>query len=475
MNRNNRNGHNQTESMQKSVRECAHRHLFHAMPPQGWMNDPNGFVYFSGRYHLFYQYNPFAPKWDLMHWGHCQSDDLIHWSHLPPALVPDRRYDASGCYSGSSIVHDGRLYMFYTGVDTAGRQTQCLAVSDDGRKFCKHKNNPLIPRPPGTVNPKQFRDPCVFKHGKQFYMIVGAESKDRRGQAIVYKSADLLDWAYLNTITAGDDPLGYMWECPNLFFLDGRAILILSPQGIKGKPLFNNSHDSGYFIGSFNGDTGAYTHGEFRKLDMGFDFYAPQTAAVAGGRHILMAWMSTWATPAPTAACGWAGSMALPRDVRLKDGKLLFHTVPEALRFMKPVITVEDVRSGALLPLQASAGRLEIVSEHKDFTVFLFCSADGQEYTSLSYRAETRSLCLDLSRSGEAARGTRSVTLRQTEDLHLDVYLDRSSVEVFLNEGDQVMTARVFPHRESDGIRFAGSAVFHSFSLWEFAADLKNE
>ena len=471
MNRNNRKEPVNTASMHRQARGCAYRHLYHMMPPQGWMNDPNGFVYWRGQYHLFYQYYPDAPRWDLMHWGHCVSEDLIHWRHLPVALAPDRPYDANGCFSGSSIVHEDKLYLFYTGNDARGRQTQCMAVSGDGVRFEKYKRNPVVAHPPGSVNPLQFRDPCVFRRDNRFFMIVGAESTARRGQAIVYVSDTLKDWAYLHSLVSEDASMGYMWECPDLFFLEDQAVLMLSPQGITGRPQFNTNHDSGYFAGKFDAETGAFTHGPFQKLDDGFDFYAPQTAENGAGQCIMAAWMSNWATPTPTAAHQWAGSMILPREVRLSGGKLHFRPVRDIGRYLSLVTTASDVACDTLLPLQGAACRLEILSESADFTVRLFCAPDETEYTALSYNAKRRKLTLDLSKSGEDARGTRSLTLGDVpETLRLDIYLDRSSIEVFIGDGEHVMTARVFPRAYADGIRFAGGAVFRRISLWEFAA-----
>jgi len=468
MNRINPDGQNNIASMRKAAQACAHRHLFHMMPPQGWTNDPNGFVYYSGSYHLFYQHNPYAAQFGIIHWGHAKSADLVRWEPLPVALAPDQPYDAGGCFSGSSVVHNGKLYVFYTGNDKDSIQTQCLAISEDGLHFQKYENNPVIAAPPEAVKPTQFRDPCVFRRGERFYMVVGAENKGCRGQVIVYISDDLLNWSYLNTITAGDDTLGYMWECPNLFFQDDRAVLILSPQGITGYPQFNSSHDSGYFVGHFDEATGAFTHGGFHKLDPGFDFYAPQIAANIPDRSVITAWMSTWETPAPTSAHHWAGSMILPREVRVKGDRLLFAPVREIEKYLKPVIAVGAVSGGELPPLEAAAGRLRVSAENKDFTIRLFCSADGREYTEISYSADICAINLDLSHSGEAARGTRSVTLEYAPDI-LDIYLDRSSVEVFINGGEYVMTARVFPHQGSSGIRILGEAVFQNVSLWGFA------
>lgn len=445
-----------------------YRHTCHMMPPRGWMNDPNGFVCYRGQYHLFYQHNPYAPEFGLIHWGHCVSNDLIRWTPLPAALAPDRPYDASGCFSGSAIEHDGKLYVFYTGNAPDGRQTQCLAVSADGVHFSKHEANPVIASPPASIKPNQFRDPCVFRLENRFFMLVGAEGKNGRGQALVYVSDNLLDWAYLHAISAETDAMGNMWECPNLIFVDGRAVLLLSPQGMAGNPPFNPKGDTGYFVGRFDPATGAYTHGAFHKLDFGFDLYATQTTADASGRALLSAWMSTWETPAPTAAHGWAGSLILPREMHVQGDALVFQPARELARYQTPVTTVTDVPCAALPPLRGKACRLAVLAEPRDFCIQLFRKANGQSYTALRYDAQTHTLTLDLSHSGACARGVRRLTLPKAPDaLALDIYLDHSSVEIFVQNGACVMTARVFPTPEADEITLSGDAFLRRLSLWK--------
>ena len=468
MNRNNRNNPTETDGMREAVRACTNRHAYHMMPRQGWMNDPNGFVLFKGQYHLFYQHYPYAPQWGLMHWGHCVSDDLIRWRYLPIALSPDHSYDDNGCFSGSAIVHNGELYVFYTGNAADGRQTQCLATSADGVHFHKYPANPIVASPPEDVNPDQFRDPCVFRRGNRFFMIVGAQSKNHQGQAIVYGSDNLLEWTWLHTISSGTH-LGYMWECPNMCFLRDDAVLMLSIQGAIDLPSFNSDHDAGYLIGRFDADTGAYEHGAFHRLDDGFDFYASQTMTDGLGRCVMTAWMSTWATPAPTVACQWAGSMILPRELRLQNGMLAFQPVEEIRRYLSPVVSVTDTKCGDLLPLQGKSCRIEILAENNDFSMRLFSSPDGREYTKLSYDSRRHTVSLDLSQSGDVPRGMCSAALPAAPDtVWLDIYLDRSSIEVFIGGGEQAMTARVFPGEASDGVLFFGDALFRRLSLWEF-------
>jgi len=441
------------------------------MPPGGWMNDPNGFIFFDGRYHLFYQYNPYAPQWGLMYWGHSVSDDLVRWRHLPAALSPDQPYDCNGCFSGTAAVREGMLYLFYTGNAMDGRQTQCVAVSRDGVRFRKYEGNPVISRPPDTGKPNHFRDPGVFRRDGRYYMVVGNSSRQhRQGRAILYGSDDLLRWAYVGTIAADGESVGYMWECPSLFSLGGSDVLMLSPQGVNADPACQPGYNSGYFVGRLDVRTGAYAHGSFRLLDHGFDFYAPQTTLDASGRRLMVAWMNIWDTPMPTARCQWAGSMTLPRVLSLENGAVRSRPVQEIERYRKPLFCALNVRVSQLPPLRGRACELLVQVAALDtdvLTLLLFCSADGKEYTALTYDRRTRRLLLDREHSGEGVGGTRSVTPEgSAEALELRIFLDRSSVEVFVNDGAYVMTARVYPQASSDRITLRGEGKLRRFELW---------
>lgn len=169
----------------KKIRKIDHdvlRPTFHFNAPVGWINDPNGLIYYKNYYQLYYQYNPYAPHWDSMHWGHARSKDGIHWQDMPVAMKPDHEYDKSGVFSGSAIEKGGKLYVIYTGhVDENGKavETQCVAVSDDGVDFKKYKNNPVmtIADLPGEVDESNFRDPKVFEHDGKYYCVIAAADR----------------------------------------------------------------------------------------------------------------------------------------------------------------------------------------------------------------------------------------------------------------------------------------------------------
>ena len=263
---------------------------YHIAAPANWINDPNGFCFYKGEYHLFYQYHPYSSQWGPMHWGHVASKDLADWEHRPIALAPTDEYDKGGCFSGSAIENDGKLYLLYTGhvdLDNSNGgndriETQCLAVSDDGKHFEKVENNPVIKALPGNLNirTEHFRDPKVWKHGDWYYTVVGVQTKEESGQVVVYKSQDLINWEFLNIMATSSvkENLGFMWECPNFAEVNGHEALILSPQGVKSEGnKFLNLHQSGYFLGKMDYSTGIFEReNDFEMLDYGFDFYAPQ-------------------------------------------------------------------------------------------------------------------------------------------------------------------------------------------------------
>ncbi|WP_200984516.1 glycoside hydrolase family 32 protein [Paenibacillus sp. Soil787] len=235
------------------------RPQYHVSPPVNWMNDPNGFCFYKGEYHLFYQHHPYSPYWDDMHWGHVKSVDLVHWTELPIALAPSEEYDRDGCFSGSAIEKDGMLYLMYTGNrwtgtnrDTDFKQVQCLAISLDGITFDIWPCNPVIDRAPeGDIHPHHFRDPKVWKHGGYYYCVLGSRTKEHLGQVLLYRFNDMFNWEFIGVpakVNQGDNR-GYMWECPDLFSLDGHDVLVLSPQGMKPEEdKYHNLHQAGYML-----------------------------------------------------------------------------------------------------------------------------------------------------------------------------------------------------------------------------------
>ena len=322
---------------------------YHVCPEHGWINDPNGFSYFQGYYHLFYQYYPDEPIWGPMHWGHAKSHNLCDWIHLPIALAPDSEYDKNGCFSGTALIEDDEIKLIYTGnliVDLENKkniQVQNIATSNDGINFNKYKYNPVIDTDeiPREASVFDFRDPKIFKNNNKYYVVIGSKSNDNEGQVLFYESYDMKEWNYLSKFSLPN--MGEMWECPDIFEINGKLVMIFSPINKKSENLkFQNSNSNVYIIGEFNYNTGVFKEEYIGELDSGFDFYAPQTLIDGDGRVIMIAWANTWETEQvpKRESLGWNGIMTIPREVTLSNNKLMLTPVSELDTYFKKVYNV---------------------------------------------------------------------------------------------------------------------------------------
>ncbi len=443
--------------------------LYHIAPPAGWVNDPNGFCTFKGEYHFFYQHYPYDVKWGPMHWGHVVSNDLVHWEHLPVALEPNQLYDAGGgCFSGSGIEKDGKLYLMYTGhvdlpvltpegIDRI--ESQNIAVSEDGVHFTKIKENPVLFVPKSDeIHQGDFRDPKVWSHNGKYYSIIGSRTPDATtGQILIFESPNLIDWTFKNIMAQGSENQGNVWECPNFATIDGQDVLIFSPQAVKpeGKK-YLNVHQSVYMLGNFNYNTGIFTHGNFDILDYGFDFYAPQITQTFDGRTVLIGWLDMWENPFPEQADGWSCMMTVPRELHVRKGKLFTTPVKELESLRTSEKSYSNLTINKATKLDSVRGEtgelLATVDTSKNFAIELRSS--GKEKTVLSYDAATRIFKINRDKAGEGAGGEREVQLAPAGEMNLRIFLDRSSIEIFLNNGEAVMSSRVYPKSTSQDIVF---------------------
>ena len=310
---------------------------YHQMPETGWLNDPNGAVQFDGVYHLYHQYVPEDPKGGATHWGHKTSTDMVQFKDEEIFMSPDQAFDQDGVYSGSAIVLDDKIHFFYTGnvknegdhdYTFSGREQNTVhVVSPDG--FTIESREVIIPHsayPEGFTD--HIRDPKVFELNGKYYLILGARRRTNMGSILIYSSPNLYDWEYEGIFLEGDEEQGYMWECPDYFNVSGKDILVFSPQGILPTTYnYHNPHAATYLTGQVNWDELKFqVEEDFRELDHGFDFYAPQTFEDDQGRRIMWVWMGIGDTQPeynnPTIARGWQHAMALPRELNFEDGML---------------------------------------------------------------------------------------------------------------------------------------------------------
>ena len=335
------------EEMAQAQIKREERPSFHLSPRAGWMNDPNGFSWYQGMYHMFYQYHPYSSYWGPMHWGHAVSRDLLHWEYLPAALAPDMPYDKDGCFSGSAVaLPDGTQMLLYTGVlhepepDGSFReiQTQCIALGD-GVDYEKLPENPVLTEKdlPEGGSRYDFRDPKVWhSEDGRYYCVAGNCTGDKDGQILLYSSADGIHWQYEKILAKNNGRFGRMWECPDFFELDGKQVLLTSPQDMLPRGFeYHNGNGTLCLIGSYEKESHTFTEEYDQTIDYGIDFYAPQTVLTPDGRRVMIGWMQNWDTcNMRSQPKTWFGQMSLPRELSVHNGRL----------YQKPVRELEALR-----------------------------------------------------------------------------------------------------------------------------------
>lgn len=465
------------EACEKKIRR-EDRPDFHLSARTGWMNDPNGFSYYDGKYHMFYQYHPYETKWGPMHWGHAVSEDLLHWDYLPAALAPDEAYDRDGCFSGSAVtLPDGRQLLMYTGVvkehqtnDTFREvQTQCLAVGD-GKDYEKYEKNPVLDAKdlPEGCSRFDFRDPKLWqKEDGSYCCVVGNRPADGSGQILLFTSTDGFQWNFKKILASNHNRFGKMWECPDLFLLDGKWVLLTSPQDMLPQGYeYHNGNGTLCLIGDFNEETGEFMEQQNQSIDYGIDFYAPQTVLTPDGRRVMIGWMQNWDT------CSivdentlWFGQMSLPRELSIKNGRLYQRPVRELDEMRCNQVEYKNVSFSGILHLDDVKGRRidmeltlrsgEAEDLYRKFTVHF--AKNEQYHTSLSFRPYESILKIDRKFSGSRRaiiHQRRSKVNSTNGELNLRIILDRFSAEIFVNDGEQVLSATLYTDQAADGISF---------------------
>ncbi|KZE82672.1 sucrose-6-phosphate hydrolase [Paenibacillus jamilae] len=469
-------------SLQKKVEQCPWRQSFHIQPPTGLLNDPNGFSYYQGEYHLFYQWFPLGTDHGMKYWYHLKSKDLATWNSAGIGITPGDHFDSHGAYSGSALEHEGKLYMMYTGntrdENWIRHPYQCMAVMDENGQITKWEHPVIDHVPEGYTD--HFRDPKLWKDGDSFYCVIGAQRTNSTGCVVLYRSTDFHTWQFEGELRTGLESFGYMWECPDYFELNGAGVLVFSPQGLEPSGDENhNIYQSGYVIGKLlDAETRTLEHGAFHELDRGFDFYAPQTMIDPQGRRIMVAWMGLPDIEYPTDPNGWAHCLTLPRELTLHEGKLLQRPIPELTTLRRnSEDRVADTLSSESKTYEGFKGTAyELICEVDllDANTFgIEFRASETEKTVIKYNAISRKLVLDRSQSGEsvaAEYGEVRQCAWDKDHIKLHLFVDTSSVEIFVNDGEEVFTSRIFPHPESDEIRFfadKGEALFQAVK-WDF-------
>jgi beta-fructofuranosidase len=467
------------------------RPVYHFSPRIGWLNDPNGLSFYGGKFHMFYQYYPYDSFWGPMHWGHALSRNLITWEYLPCALAPDRDEDRMGCFSGSAVTTmDGRHLLMYTGCtedksdpDHRWKQSQNIAIGN-GRDYVKLSNNPVLDEEdlPDGADPHEFRDPYIWKTGSARYTALAANANTGNGgitQLTLYKSDDALHWRRSGVLFEDKLKIGIMWECPNFFQIGSDHVLIASPMDMQaeeadGSIRFPKGNNVCYMIGSFDDRTEEFHPNEdpltgryhYEPVDTGLDFYAPQVLRAHDGRKIMIGWMQDPATAMKhDKSMRVFGQMTVPRELSIKHGMLCQKPIGEIRALRKDRVDHNNIIvSDKEISLDGVKGRsteLIIYAENNGELYKELCirfAKNDKYYTQLIYRPGQSIITIDRGRSGQAddIPSQRTVRVRPRKGrITLRILLDKWSSEVFINDGEQVMSATYYTDQDADDITFS--------------------
>ncbi|MFC2090422.1 glycoside hydrolase family 32 protein [Bacteroidota bacterium] len=495
---------------QKNARETyleQHRPQYHFTPDSMWMNDPNGLVYYDGEYHLFYQHNPDKNVWGPMHWGHAVSEDLVNWDHLPVALYPD---SLGTIFSGSAVIdwnnssglqngdHPPMVAIFtyhnmkieQCGIDTF--QYQGIAYSNDrGRSWIKYDGNPIL-RNPGI---RDFRDPKViwFEEGQKWIMVLAVNDR-----VYFYSSQNLIDWAWESEFGSHAGAHGGVWECPELLPLyeDGVEKWILVVSVSSKSP--NGGSGTQYFVGKFDGSDFINENPgkEAMWLDYGRDNYAGVTFSDIpedDGRRILVGWMSNWEYAQIVPTGHWRNAMTIPRELHLSYNGTHYEV------FCRPVAELDVLRKDSFeIEATELSGNLEF-KEIQDYEPSLyeinleFNIADDtkegravefgfilantlDEHITVGYNILEEFVFIDRTKSGKDAFSEQfpglhkaPIAVPANRQLRMKAYIDKASIELFINDGKRVMTEIFFPNEDYNRISLYannGSVELRSGSVY---------
>ena len=453
--------------------------IYHIHPEFGLLNDPNGLAYFNGYYHLFHQWYPYGTTHGMKHWAHLKSKNLVEWTREEVALIPTEDYEAHGAYSGTSIEIDNKLYLYYTGnikLDKMNRSSnQCLAIMDGDGNIQKHPSNALIEGVPQGYT-GHVRDPKVFKKNDQYYMILGAQRLDETGTFIVYQSPNGIEWKLLGELILKNfnQEFGYMWECPDYAQIDGKDLLVFSPQGIepqgeKYKNLFNVT----YVIGKLDIENLTFEVESFDEFERGFDFYATQMFKGKEEQTLLLAWAGLGEFEYPTDEFGWAHCLTFPREITIKDNKVIQFPAKELeLLRLDGMSESGECQGFALLPNETNTYELNVTLKPNDAnTVGLNLAVSEEERLILEFNQKEQTVTLDrseLKHQFVEEFGTyRQADLNIGEVLEIKVLMDNSIAEIFINNGEVAFTTRLFPLKTSTNIEiFSDGSMMYNYEKY---------
>ena len=463
--------------LHEKIRQSVYRQTYHVQPVTGLSSDPNGFAFHQGKWHLFYQWCPWGAVHGLKYWYHVSSEDLMHWKNEGIGLKPDCIYDNRGTRSGSATSDWEDLYFFYTGNhrddDWVRTPYTCAAkLGEDGKPV-------KLPEPlfgPRDDYSEHQRDPKVVynEEKNKYYIFIGAQTLDLKGTVQIYESESLLEgWKFAGQLKVpGYEDFGGMWECPYIVNINGSDLLIFSPQYTKLPGRAESTNHNVYLIGKMDYDTLTFTpQSDYNYLDYGFDFYAAQGASIPGkhDRAVLISWIGLPDNHYPTEEEDWEGSMTLPRELTIRDG-YLYQTPVDAVYSLRG----EEVKPEGSVPA-ACEMHVASIDPAADLDLNLFTRPDGSGGMRMHYDAASKTCTIDRStmnkRFNEKVGETLSLPLREGLK-EIRIFIDRSSVEYFFNNGEATFTSHCYPTEDEFGYTVSGDA---ELNIWKLNASVKDD
>lgn len=458
--------------LQRQAANSPQQMHYHLHPISGLINDPNGFSYFNGEYHVFYQSYPFGPVHGLKSWVHFKSSDLIHWINLGLAVKPDSKADSHGAYSGSAMQIGDKLFLMYTGNhrDKNWIRTPYQIgawMNKDGIVTDKT----VLFKNPDTIT-EHFRDPQIIKRDDKYYAILGAQDKqNKNGHIDVWQSENLKDWNEIGFLQFSKNKMGYMIECPNLVNVDDHAVLIFCPQGLDKKVATYDNIYPNMYVTANNSDLAhakLNQPSQLKNLDDGFDVYATQAFNAPNGKAYAISWVGLPDTTYPTDQENWANCLSQVKELSFKDGNLLQQPVEEIKSLREDEVKLDKQKVISSSSKKQYELKLTITKNQRG-SLSLAANKDSSEDLVLQFDTSHGKLTLDRTKAGKIATDhgtTRSIALPHQEDLSLDIFVDNSLVEIFVNGGIHVLTGRFITSETAYQIHF-NQATNYQGKFWQ--------
>lgn len=446
---------NELEKSFNIIKNSKYRQYYHVNPITGLLNDPNGFSYHNGKWILFYQWYPFAPFHGQKHWYRTESNDLVDFENKGVGIIPNKDFENNGAYSGTALSKDDKLHIFYTAnyrdENSIRKPKQIHAVLENGL------DNKNIIIETNYIYTEHQRDPSIYYNAKDknYYIFIGAQTKEKKGCIILYKSSDLEKWNFQGQLKIeGYEDFGYMWECPSFTNIDGKDVLLFSPQGIKSKNYkFENKDNNGYIIGEMNFNNNEFIpHSEFIQIDRGFEFYASQIAKKKEDNY-LISWLGLPDVNTSMDNEFANSSLSLVRKLKIKDNMIYqkivnldnyfnsrYHLIGDSLEIeeMKPMkISLSDIK--------------------QNLTIQIYGKKD-QENSGVNFIYDNDLIILDR-RYMDNIFNKESSNIRCIKETlyNLEIYIDKSSIEILINDGKYSMTSRVLPSETENMLKIKSS------------------